>query len=129
MLTGFSSEKTVSLTVTVHGIENDKGSILLALFDNARDFSKKKVRQHKGSVVAKFPTVTYIFKDIPIGIYAVAIYHDKNNNMKLDTKLLGIPVEGYGFSNNVRGVFGSPKFIKASIELVRNKEIVIQMKY
>ena len=40
------------------------------------------------------------FKDLPPGTYAVQVMHDENENNKLDTNFLGIPTEGYGFSNN-----------------------------
>ena len=30
------------------------------------------------------------------------ITHDENGNGKLDSNLIGMPVEGYGFSNNPR---------------------------
>ena len=53
-------------------------------------------------------TLSYTFKDIPFGIYAVAIYHDINSNGKLDRNSLGIPTEGYAFSNNRFGIFGRP---------------------
>jgi uncharacterized protein (DUF2141 family) len=35
-------------------------------------------------------------------------------NGKLDTNMLGIPTEGYGFSNDVTGLFGAPAFSAAS---------------
>jgi uncharacterized protein (DUF2141 family) len=54
------------------------------------------------------------FEDIPPGRYALAVVHDENMNGKLDTNAFGIPTEGYGFSNDVTGVFGAPAFSAAS---------------
>jgi uncharacterized protein (DUF2141 family) len=54
------------------------------------------------------------FADIPPGRYALAVVHDENMNGKLDTNGLVIPTEGYGFSNDVKGVFGAPAFSAAS---------------
>jgi uncharacterized protein (DUF2141 family) len=54
------------------------------------------------------------FEDIPPGTYAMAVIHDENMNGKLDTNRLGIPREGYGFSNDAKGWLGPPSFSAAS---------------
>ncbi len=54
------------------------------------------------------------FEDIPPGTYALAVIHDENMNGKLDTNWLGVPKEGYGFSNDVKAVRGAPSFSDAS---------------
>jgi uncharacterized protein (DUF2141 family) len=51
-----------------------------------------------------------VFEKIPPGIYAISAFHDKNNNGKLDTNLLSMPIEDYGASNNARATFGPPSF-------------------
>ena len=52
------------------------------------------------------------FDDLPSGDYAVALFHDENDNGRLD-RMIGIPTEGVGFSNNPRLVFGPPRFLQA----------------
>ena len=48
--------------------------------------------------------------DLPKGEYAIAIFHDIDNNQKLNT-YFGIPAEPYGFSQNQNGgLLGPPKF-------------------
>ncbi len=59
---------------------------------------------------ADAPTVLCVFERIPPGVYALSAFHDKNNNGKLDTNLLSMPIEDYGASNNARGTFGPPSF-------------------
>ena len=56
------------------------------------------------------------FEDIPPGTYALAIIHDENMNGKLDTNWLGIPTEGYGFSNDVKALLGVPSLSAASFQ-------------
>jgi uncharacterized protein (DUF2141 family) len=70
------------------------------------------------------------FEDIPPGRYALAVIHDENMNGKLDTKGLGIPTEGYGFSNDVKGLFGAPAFSAASFAYDgRNLDLTISLQY
>jgi len=44
-------------------------------------------------------------------------FHDENKNKKLDTNWMGIPREGYCFSNNAKGPFGSPWFKEMLFEI------------
>ncbi|MBI5625805.1 MAG: DUF2141 domain-containing protein [Nitrosomonadales bacterium] len=54
--------------------------------------------------------LTVTVPDLPPGKYAVAAYADKNKNGRQDKNFLGMPTEIYGFSNDVRGMFGPPDF-------------------
>lgn len=51
------------------------------------------------------------------GTYAIKVFHDVNDNGKLDTNWLGIPTEPYGFSNDAMGMFGPPSFEQASFKV------------
>ena len=55
-------------------------------------------------------TATAVFEDLPQGSYGVAVIHDENRNGKLDFNEMGMPVEGYGHSNNPERRMGPPKF-------------------
>jgi uncharacterized protein (DUF2141 family) len=72
---------------------------------------------------------TLILEGIPAGIYAIACYHDENNNGKLDSNLLGIPVEGTGASNNARGSMGPPKFQDAKFVINSDTSQTIKIRY
>lgn len=70
------------------------------------------------------------FLQLPSGRYAVIVFHDENDNGLLDTDFLGIPTEGYGFSNNAMGVFGPPSFAAVAVTLAgANVSIVISLNY
>jgi uncharacterized protein (DUF2141 family) len=51
-----------------------------------------------------------VFRTIKPGVYALSAFHDENNNGKLDTNFLGMPVEDYCASRNARGTLGPPSF-------------------
>jgi len=75
---------------------------------------------------------TLVFKDVPDGEYAIAVIHDENGIGKMDTNLLGIPREGVGVSNNVRGHFGSPGYDDSKFRLTMeplNLNITIRYYY
>jgi uncharacterized protein (DUF2141 family) len=45
------------------------------------------------------------------------VYHDANDNGKLDQNMMGIPVESTGFSNDALGNMGPPTFEATRIDL------------
>jgi uncharacterized protein (DUF2141 family) len=51
-----------------------------------------------------------VFNKVHAGTYGLSAFHDQNENGKLDTNFLGMPIEDYCASNNARGVFGPPSF-------------------
>ena len=57
-------------------------------------------------------TITFlpITENLKPGKYAFKYFHDENNDEKINTNLIGIPKEGYGFSNNAKGFFGKPSY-------------------
>ncbi len=60
------------------------------------------------SIVDKKAQITFL--DIPKGKYALFIFHDVNENNKLDKNWLGIPKEGYGASRNQLPFAAAPAF-------------------
>ena len=70
------------------------------------------------------------FEDIPPGTYAMAVVHDENMNGKLEMNWLGIPSEGYGFSNNAIGLLGAPSFSAAIFRYDgKNLELTMTSRY
>jgi uncharacterized protein (DUF2141 family) len=101
------------LTITVKGVRNADGAIFLAVYDSGKSFMKVPQAKTTRRLNAGKGDLKIVIHDLPAGKYAIAGYHDENGNGKLDTNALGIPEEGYGFSNDARGTFGPPKFSEA----------------
>jgi len=117
-----------TLLVTILDIKNKNGDILIGLYDSTSNFPRKVATGKVVKVTGKEMQIT--FADIKRGNYAVSVLHDENQNKDLDTNMLGIPKEGYGFSNNVTGVIGPPSFRKARFHVpARGSSITINMKY
>lgn len=51
------------------------------------------------------------------GRYAFAFFHDADGDNVMDTDSIGIPQEGYGFSNDVRPGLSAPSFESAAFEV------------
>ncbi len=117
-----------NLTVTVTNIQNSKGKISFGLFRKVDSFPVKG-KQFKGVFIdTKKPSTKYTFENLADGQYAVAIFHDENENGIMDKNMFGAPTEAYGFSRNARGTFSAPSFEEAKIDLKENKSIEIWIK-
>ena len=60
-------------------------------------------------------TVRVIFADVAPGAYAVAAFHDADGDGALNQNFVGMPTEGYGFSNGAVGFMGPPSFADAAV--------------
>jgi uncharacterized protein (DUF2141 family) len=108
---------TGSIKVTVSKLRNNQGQISIGLFNTSDSFPKrgKRFRGQVAAVSKQKGEIT--FNQVPAGTYALAVIHDENANNDLDTNFIGIPTEGYGFSNNAFGTFGPPSFEDASFKV------------
>jgi uncharacterized protein (DUF2141 family) len=119
-----------NLTVRVKGLKNDRGQVAVALFDSDANFPRQE-RALRGQVVRIAGGRAQVtFADLRPGTYAVAILHDENQNQKMDFNFLGMPLEGYGFSNDASALFGPPSFESAAFRLLpRASAISISGRY
>jgi len=61
-------------------------------------------------------SVSFVIHNLPAGKYSVATFHDENDSGNLATNALGVPTEGYGFSNDPQGAEGPTKFAQAAFD-------------
>jgi len=113
------------LTVNISEVSQGKGHVMVGLYSGTEAFSAGKA-SFGSRVKASNEQEQVIFKDLPAGEYAIKIYQDENSNQKLDFNFMGIPKEGYGYSNNV-GRFGRPAYQEAKFTVEEKTEIQIEL--
>jgi uncharacterized protein (DUF2141 family) len=92
------------------------GTVHIAVCPSAEAYDKEKgCRLARGK--ASGAMVRIELPDLPEGRYAIKAFHDVNDNGEFDFNLFGIPKEPYGFSNNVMGTMGAPKFEQAAFDV------------
>ncbi len=112
-----------TLSVHLKGFNDNKGNIVLSVYDSPEHFSKHPLQ------VLRVSTATAqhqpIMLSLPAGTYAISVYQDANLNGKIDRKLIGIPTELGGFSNNPRIIMGPPSFKRCAFRLETNQQTTI----
>ncbi|MFD2916232.1 DUF2141 domain-containing protein [Psychroserpens luteus] len=108
------------ITVKINNLESNKGKVYVAVYDSEGAFLNTRLQSTMTKITGNSCEVT--FKNIPKGVYAISMFHDENDNNKMDSNFLGIPKEDYGCSNNATGFMGPPKWEDAKFE-VKDKSI------
>ncbi len=117
-----------ALTVSVQGVRNGEGEIVLAVCEEAaypagRCAFRVTAPAAEGSVSVTVP-------DVPPGTYALRAYHDENGNGQLDRNLLGVPREGFGFGNDAAVLLAPPSFRDAAVTVGEDGvETVLTLRY
>ena len=118
-----SGQETVDLTIEVTITKYNKGTIMMALYNSSDTYMKTSYKASKQEVVDNKAILT--FQNIEKGTYAFSMFHDVNDNQKMDKNFMGIPKEPYGFSNDKKGKFGPPDFEKVQFDV--NEDLTVQV--
>lgn len=128
----FAQSSCPGIHVKIPNIKNSIGNIACGIFESPEGFPRKFLVSAKVVIIKKIQKTQAQchFVDIPPGIYAIAVIHDENMNGELDTNWMGIPTEGYGFSNTTLDEFGAPAFSAARFRYDgQNLNLTIKLKY
>jgi uncharacterized protein (DUF2141 family) len=120
------SPKLGKLTVIITGFTNETGNCRFAL-DNSKFIYEREDTVWIGKVLPIVnKQVIVVIDSLAYGEYAVRVFHDENKNEVIDTNILGIPTEDYGYSNNASSWFGPPSWDKAKF-IFNKPEMTIEI--
>lgn len=118
------------LKMSITGIKQGKGDILIAVFSGENGFpsdTKKAVELLRATPVGG--KAELVIKNLTARKYAISLFQDTNGDGILNTNLLGIPKEGYGVSNNAFNTFSAPSYKDASFQYPQVNSITMLLKY
>ena len=124
---GASTIPVSKLKIEILNIQKSGGTLRVGIykpgekFKTASPFVNRQIRiEQVGNQRVEF--------ELPPGTYAVALYHDLNDNNKIDKYFFGYPKEPFGLSNNFRPLFSAPKFQDCALDLPeQGKSISIRL--
>ncbi len=115
------------LALHVDHITKTKGVMMIALYNSAESYKSDKNAFNGKKIAVTQGALTVNFGDVPAGDYAIKLYQDENENGVIDKNVIGIPTEGYGFSNN-GGAMGPPSFDEAKFSVTGKTAISIHLR-
>ena len=114
-----SSARAADLTVVVNGVEDSNGKMVFFLFKDANGWPTGTPTV-TATVAAHAGQTAYTYKGLPPGHYAVTGFHDEGGSGKMKYSLIGLPEEGYFFSNDKEPGLASPPFDACTVVLARD---------
>ncbi len=127
MIVLLPSATAADLTIAITNITEATGKVRWVVFDSEANYQSDANPVHSASSRVNGEGMKFTLHELPAGQYAIKLYHDANDNGELDSNMLGIPTEGYGFSNNA-GRFGPPSFEDAAVALEDDLAIEIRVR-
>jgi uncharacterized protein (DUF2141 family) len=104
------------LLIHVVDVRNANGNLVFGVFSQAQGFPSSQKDSANWQVKPAGAAVDFS-ADLPPGDYAASVLHDENSNGKMDKNFAGIPIEGYGVTNNPKPKFRAATFKEAQFRL------------
>ena len=112
-----ATQATTQLTIHVTDLRNHKGQLIFGVFTSADGFPSVPAKSVNWQIKdADADTVTFTAA-LPPGVYGASVLHDENRNAKMDKNIAGIPLEGYGVTNNPKPGFRAATFKESTFTL------------
>ena len=125
-----ASAQAGKVGVTITGLRSSDGVVRCGLYASADGF-RQPGREMRGAVAPiRGQSATCMFGGLPVGTYAVAVFHAERNEARIETGAFGKPKQGYGFSNNPSSGFGPPSFSAAAFNYQGgNQTLQVSLQY
>ncbi len=126
---GVRTAAAARLDVQVHSIRSSAGEVAITVYpDDKRRFLARGGKLLRVRTRAA-PSVRTCFW-LPPANYEVAVYHDADGDRDFDRTLVGLPAEGFGFSNDPETRIGLPPISAARFRVQPGENAIsIRMKY
>ena len=100
------------IKVEITGLRNSNGQLVCSLWPGPEGFPRddSHILKHVTAPIKNASGVCVFAGPFPAGDYAVTLFHDEDSSGKFKSNMIGYPLEGYGFSNNVVPQFSAPTF-------------------
>lgn len=121
----------IPIHVHVHGIRNAHGKVKVVLYGpDPKTFLVKGKKADKEREPAEEDSMTLCVVAPEKGRYAAVVYHDENDNGKFDRNWIGLPIEGFGVSNNPTLFLAPPSFEESAFEVKEGlTHVEVEVKY
>jgi uncharacterized protein (DUF2141 family) len=100
------------IKVEITGLRNKNGQLVCSLWPGPEGFPRddSHILKHVTAPIKNASGECVFPGPFPAGDYAVTLFHDEDGSGKFKSNMIGYPLEGYGFSNNVVPQFRAPTF-------------------
>ncbi len=125
-------EPKVDVALQVTNIRNNEGILKVAIFYDDESFQSEETAEY--IILDKSNAENGVLNatiQLPVGECGLSSLDDENENDKMDYNWMGIPQEGYGFSDFEHTGWSKPHYEDFKIEIhpAGNQTIKMKMRY
>ena len=125
-----ATQPMARLTIKVTDLRNHKGQLISGVFRSADGFPTESEKSVNWQVNAADADSVIFTCRLPPGRYGASVLHDENRNNEMDKNIIGIPVEGYGVTNNPKPKTRAARFDESLFTLpAEGVELTISVQY
>jgi uncharacterized protein (DUF2141 family) len=119
-----------TLEITFRGLRNNRGIVAIGLHNSPNGWHKNPEMEPNWSKEnMKDGCLTVKYENLAYGTYAITMMDDEDANLEMD-RFMGLPREGFGFSQNPKVGMTAPKFEECSFVVDKPYfEITIEVIY
>lgn len=107
-------------TIRINGFDSDKGKAFIKVLDSSNKTLKTSILAISDKQVLYKIDVTGHTK------VAVQVFHDVNNNKKLDKNIFGAPSEPWGISGETRPSLRAPTLAEMLVSIQKDIQITVK---
>ncbi len=130
LIFGSSGLPAQNIQLLFTGVKSTKGQIILKVYIDENSYQKDI--PYKTEIVNKQDLVNGMKSGkltLDPGVYGFALLDDENRNLKMDYNLLGMPEEGFAFSNFYLTGMKRPHFSDFQFTVSKDQKLLITMKF
>jgi uncharacterized protein (DUF2141 family) len=118
------------LLVDVTGVRSASGEVAVTLYpDDPSRFLAPGGKQARVRLPARAQVTQACFR-LDRGAYAIAVYHDADGDRDFDRTIVGMPLEGFGFSNNPANLTALPDYDSVrTVVRGADQKLTIRLRY
>lgn len=117
------------LTVHINNVEGTTGKVMVAVLDSESAFNGETPAVLSLLMPPRPGSLTFSTDALADGHYGIRVMVDENGNGDMDSNMVGMPTEAWGFSNNAVGSFGPPSWSDIRFELNGTTSIAIDLNH
>ena len=116
----------LTLQVPISTLRSARGDVFVAVYERGAWLIPGRFKTYRVAR-ASTGTVQVTIPNLPPGQYALAVFHDENDNGRVDTNWAGLPTEGFGFSRV--SPLRVPSFDETSFDTRHERTVPVTIRY
>ena len=132
LFTNTTFSQDIPVEFEIDNLRNYKGNIIVSVYEDSKNFDdgiplfRKTIDKEENMKNGTFKAQL----SLPSGVYGLVFLDDENSDGEMNNSFIGVPKEGFGFSNFYLSGFKKPKFSDFSFTHSEDTETMqIRLRY